>query len=136
MSIHNEMANSASPAAASPLRRSARLNRDVGIGSGLRSQPEAMDASAWSSSLYSTRDPSQVSSYYLRPYEEEKKDASMDDSLTGLGSLLRGAQRPTHTPRSYVRDRSAFPDYSEEDKFMERVESEWRQRSGLSLIHI
>ena len=130
MSIHNEMANSASPAAASPLRRSARLNRDVGIGSGLRSQPEAMDASAWSSSLYSTRDPSQVSSYYLRPYEEEKKDASMDDSLTGLGSLLRGAQRPTHTPRSYVRDRSAFPDYSEEDKFMERVESEWRQRSG------
>ena len=46
MSIHNEMANSASPAAASPLRRSARLNRDVGIGSGLRSQPEAMDASA------------------------------------------------------------------------------------------
>lgn len=130
MSIHNEMANSASQVTASPLRRSARLNRDLGTNSGLRSKPDAMDASTWSSSLYSARDPSQVSSFYLRPYEDEKKDVSIDDSLTGLGSLLRGSQRPTHTPRSFVRSRSAFQDYSEEDKFMERVESEWRQRSG------
>lgn len=142
-------ANSVNGGTASPLRRSARLSAssvgnasmpDMGLTNssrrrGRRGKSNAMDTSAWTSSLYSTRDPSQVSSYYLRPYEEDHNDLSVDDSLSGLGSLLRGSQRPPHTPRSYVHSATQNSnlsgyDYAEEDKFMERVESEWRQHAS------
>lgn len=106
---------------ASPVRRSARLNNVPGSveaeGPSLpslnasrrrsrRGKSDIIDTSAWSSSLYSARDPSQVSSYYLRPFEEDTNlrangNAHTDDGsrlmgdMSGWGSLLRGAQRPS-----------------------------------------
>jgi len=142
---------------ASPLRRSARLSGALYQRNGTPSQTfapvgstshsgrrrtrgarsDVMDASAWSSSLYTARNPSQVSSYYLRPQEDGKDGANESVSVgefPGLGSLLRGSQRPPETPKSFYKgpSHSAGPythDYSEEDRFMEQVESDWRQRA-------
>ena len=86
-----------------------------------------LDASSWSASLYSAgRDP-QVSSYYLRVGDEDT--ASQGSDLSGLGSLLRGAQRPPATPNSFMRSASLDNSYAEEDAFMAQVENEWEQRS-------
>lgn len=144
---------------ASPLRRSARLSGALYQQTGTPSQTSAskgsthhsarrrtrgaksdvMDASAWSSSLYTARDPSQVSSYYLRPQEEDGKDGANASvsvgEFPGLGSLLRGSQRPPETPKSSVYKKSSrstgqsTQDYSEEDRFMAQVESDWRQQA-------
>lgn len=113
-----------------------------------RGTDEVRDASAWGSSLYSAgsgaRDPSMVSSYYLRPAEPDASHADADatgtsladessvsDVFSGLGSLLRGAQRPPQTPKSSMRHAShaapdAEEDYAQEDQFMEQVEDQWR----------
>ncbi|WFD23399.1 hypothetical protein MEQU1_002088 [Malassezia equina] len=141
---------------ASPLRRSARLSGALYQRSGTPSQTsgpgastshsarrrargaksDVMDASAWSSSLYSARDASQVSSYYLRPQEEDGKDGANKSvsvgEFPGLGSLLRGSQRPQETPKSSVYKRSLgrfAQDYSEEDRFMAQVESDWKEQA-------
>ncbi|WFD19770.1 hypothetical protein MCAP1_002006 [Malassezia caprae] len=144
---------------ASPLRRSARLSGALYQRNGTPSQTSApggstnhsarrrtrgaksdvMDASTWSSSLYTARDPSQVSSYYLRPQEEDGKDGANESvsvgEFPGLGSLLRGSQRPPETPKSSVYKKSSRStgrhthDYSEEDRFMAQVESDWRQQA-------
>lgn len=141
---------------ASPVRRSARLNNVPGSveaeGPSLpslnasrrrsrRGKSDIIDTSAWSSSLYSARDPSQVSSYYLRPFEEDTNlrangNAHTDDGsrlmgdMSGWGSLLRGAQRPSAASKSYAHRASHPPaflnDYSEEEKFMQQVESQWK----------
>ena len=153
--------------ATSPLRRSARLSAvssprpartDRSLGtpasesiSRVRLQDKGggvPDASAWGSSLYSARsarDPSLVSSYYLRssqPDASGEGDAGASfadessDVFGGLGSLLRGSQRPPQTPKSSVRHASVLSgeadDYTQEDQFMARVEDQWRTREGAS----
>ncbi|KAI3618393.1 hypothetical protein CBS9595_002756 [Malassezia furfur] len=151
----------------SPLRRSARLSSTLSprpartdrsvrtpasesiarVRMRERGADEVRDASAWGSSLYSAasgaRDPSMVSSFYLRPAEPDASHADADatgtsyadessvsDVFSGLGSLLRGAQRPPQTPKSSIRHAShaapAAEDYAQEDQFMEQVEDQWR----------
>ncbi|WFD30627.1 hypothetical protein MSPP1_001648 [Malassezia sp. CBS 17886] len=103
----------------------------------------ADDITGWSSSLYSAntgRDASAVSSYYLRQQaaEGESGDDSVSGVYSGLGSLLRGSQRPPQTPRSFLRHTAAAPladqsgEYAEEDEFMQRVESGWRGHTAES----
>lgn len=105
----------------------------------------ALDTSAWSSSLYSAREPSHLSSIYLRPFEDDaslghsnvsnRDDASLRASDLGhYGSLLLGSQRSNDTSQSYVgsvpETEASAHDYADEEKFMAQVDSEWLKRGA------
>lgn len=115
-----------------------------------RASTGAPDASAWGSSLYSaqtSRDASLVSSYYLRSQPEAPLDESASfadesnasEAWNGLGSLLRGSQRPPQTPKSYVRNASILSgeadDYTQEDQFMAQVENQWQDNTAEADSH-
>ncbi|PKI84235.1 hypothetical protein MVES_001433 [Malassezia vespertilionis] len=141
--MHDELSGMDSLAShtRTPTARSDPSTRD-------RRKSDVPDASGWTSSLYSANnahDASLVSSYYLRSQQPESalaEDASesfgLDDASTshvfqGLGSLLRGAQRPPHTPRSSLRNGSRFSDaddYTNEDAFMDQVDTQYQARSA------